>query len=361
MSLFKSVVNKIKDNRERRLSGKYNSILTPFKRLNKVFPGFEKGKFIIVTANSGVGKTQITKYLFVLGIYNFCKENNIPLKIFYFALEETKENFWLTILSNKLKQVYKLDIETSELKSLGENALSEDIITKVEELEASLLPMMECITVIDDVTNPFGLYKIGRQYALDNGKMVGEGYNQKYEANNPEEMVITITDHISLISREKDPDTGEKMDQWQSIGKYSQDYCLKGFCKRYNFLNIFVQQQESSKEKQQYTFKGDSIEDKLEPTLDGLATNKETQREADLVFGLFAPDRFKIEDHRGYDIRILKDNYRSLKVLKDRNYGLANNYIPLLFNGKTNHFYELPRAEEMTKSRYDDTLKFLNK
>lgn len=62
---------------------------------------------------------------------------------------------------------------------------------------------------------------------------------------------------------------------------------------------------------------------------------------------MFAPDRYKIENYRGYDITKLKDNYRALKILKDRNYGLANGYLNLYFDGATNIFKELPNSKEI--------------
>ena len=61
-----------------------------------------------------------------------------------------------------------------------------------------------------------------------------------------------------------------------------------------------------------------------------------------MIFGLFAPVRYDIEEYRGYDIKILQDNYRDLIVLKDRWYGCANLHVPLYFNGATNIFKELP-------------------
>lgn len=74
---------------------------------------------------------------------------------------------------------------------------------------------------------------------------------------------------------------------------------------------------------------------------------------ADLVLGLFAPTRYEISDYRGYNINKMKDSYRSLIFLKDRNYGLANNYVHLYFNGATNTFKELPIKEQMTDDIYN--------
>ena len=92
---------------------------------------------------------------------------------------------------------------------------------------------------------------------------------------------------------------------------------------------------------------GQSIEEKLEPSLDGLGINKNTQQEADMVLGLFAPHRYNLARHRGYDIKRMGNKYRSCRILKDRNNGLDGKYIPLYFNGATNTFKELDKATEI--------------
>ena len=84
MSLFEKTLSKIKINRANRLEGKFNSI--PFGIMDTYLPGIMKGVYYIVTANSGIGKTQITKNLFVLQPLKFMEEHpdsGIKLKIFY--------------------------------------------------------------------------------------------------------------------------------------------------------------------------------------------------------------------------------------------------------------------------------------
>lgn len=349
---FNELLAEIELKKLRKESGLHNSILSPFANFNKQFPGLERGRYIILTANSGIGKTKVTKFLFVNNTYNFCKKFNIPFKIYYFALEETKNNFWLSIISTRLFTKFGIHVDIKTLNSIGASILTSDLLSKIKSIEEEVKDMMNYIEVIDNVSNPFGIYKYVREEAQKNGKEEGPEFNTVYKPNDPEEYRLVITDHISLLTPEKDPNTGEKMSHWQSISKFSQDYCLKGFCKRWNYITINVQQQEAAKEKQEYNFKGNSIEDKIEPSLDGLADNKLTQREADLVFGVFAPDRYKIETYRKYDITKLRDNYRAMKILKDRHYGLANSYLSLYMNGATNIFKELPKPELIDYSNY---------
>jgi hypothetical protein len=116
-------------------------------------------------------------------------------------------------------------------------------------------------------------------------------------------------------------------------------------------VTINIQQQEASKEKLEY-YQGQSIDEKLEPSLDGLANNKETQRECNLILGVFAPERYNIGRHRGYDIKKLGNKYRSLKILKDRDNGLVNYYIGMFFNGAANYFEELPTADTIDYTKY---------
>lgn len=87
--LFLRTLNNIQNKRDRILNGKINCIPLGFKRFENELPGIERGKYYLFTANSKVGKTQITDYIC---LYNTIKqiidENlDIKLKIFYFTLE----------------------------------------------------------------------------------------------------------------------------------------------------------------------------------------------------------------------------------------------------------------------------------
>ena len=62
---FKHFFKKVKEYRQNLIDGNTNCIPLPFPRLRKYIPGIMRGTNIIVTANSGVGKTQFTKYLYV--------------------------------------------------------------------------------------------------------------------------------------------------------------------------------------------------------------------------------------------------------------------------------------------------------
>jgi len=345
--MFDKLYERILSNKEAKEQGKINSISPPFPRLAERYPGFEKGKYHIYTASSGIGKTKFTKFFAITSIFNFIKLNpSLKVKIFYFALEETVEEFWLSFISAMLYEKYSIELSTAQLKSLGKFTLSEEHLDKIRECESLITELMSFVTVKDHIHNPFGIYKEVRDYfeLPGNGDYIKneQGHITGYKHTDDTHYFV-ITDHVGLLTAEKG------LSQRDSLSFFSQEYCLKGFCKRFNCTVINIQQQAAETERLEF-FKGETLEQKVEPSLNGLANNKEIQREADLILGIFAPARYKLPTHRGYDVEKLKDRYRSLIFLKDRNYGLNGAYIGLYFNGATNFFCELEPAEDFKKN-----------
>ncbi len=347
-------------------NGKLNCIpfYEAYPRLSKYLPGIVKGTYYIVSANSGIGKTQLAKHMFVLTPYRFIKNNpdcGLKLKILYFALEESREEFIDSLIVAHLFEKYGISIDTLQLRSMYKNSLSQDILDKLKECQEYFNDLFNCVEVIDSVSNPTGIYKYCRDYSEQHGKHIhttreftekdsfgnekktNERVYSHYEPNDPNEYVIVLTDHISLLGEESG------MNKHQTMSKWSVDYCRKQITKHWKYIVVNIQQQSSESEKQQFTISGKSIESKLEPSLDGLGDNKMTQRDALVVLGLFAPDRYGIEVHNGYNIKVLKDNYRQLSILKNR-IGRSNLKIPLYFKGESNHFEELPPVEEFIQN-----------
>ena len=67
---------------------------------------------------------------------------------------------------------------------------------------------------------------------------------------------------------------------------------------------------------------------------------------------LFNPFRYEINPYRNYDINKLRDRFRSLKILKNRD-GNADKIIGLEFLGEIGHFKELPLPKDMTNTEYE--------
>lgn len=382
MSLFKRTISKIKKNVENILNDIRNCLpVLSFPRLGKYIPGIVKGTGYIVTANSGVGKTQFTKHYFMYEPFDWIQanpESKLSLKILYFALEESKEEFMLGVMCRRLYVKHGITVDTLDLQSLFDEAVDSSIITLLEEDEDYFIAFEECVDIIDTIDNPTGIYKYVRRYSQENGTHYYRNFKRvttkkithieyekltnkngwvysHYVAKDPDAYVGVIVDHMSLLGVEK----GTK-NLHETMTKMSAEYGRKQITKHYKYFFVAVQQQSADTEKQQFTNMGQSIESKLEPSLAGLGDNKLTARDAHVVFALIAPARFEMEKHLGYDIGILQDNYRGLLIIKNR-IGRSNLKIGLFFRGDVNIFAELEPAAKLGKAFYDKILEFRKK
>jgi hypothetical protein len=370
MNIYKSVKAQIKKNKQIRLDGGYTCI--PFvllPKLGQVVPGIEQEKYYLVTANSKVGKTKLADFLFVYNPYEFVtiKKTDIKIKVLYFSLEVSKEEKLSQYYSYRLYKDHNIIISPEKLKSRFENYILEDEIeTLLDAYDEEMERFESMVQIIDNVKNPFGIYKHVRDYAYTHGEHYDKNGNivlkehllssnpevrdpanlriAEYRPYDPDEYVIIVVDHLSLLHTEKGQDL------WTTIFNFSSRYCL-AMRDRWRYIPVVIQQQAADQEKQQFNFKGDSIVAKLRPSPDGLADCKLTQRDVNVMFGLFAPHRYKIENYEGYDIDRLADNYREFNVMLNRNgSGFIN--LDLYFNGAANYFKELLPVDKMEEKHY---------
>lgn len=272
------------------------------------------------------------------------KKLNVRLKIFYFTLEMSKEEKMLYLISNILYIKEGLRIPPVDLKSTSsQRILSQEVLDIIKKYQEYIEKIESIIEFVDSVSNPTGIFKIVRDYAHAHGTQhrrvikTGDGreieVDDYYEPNDPDEYVMVIIDHISLISTESNLDLRE------SITKLSSSYLIQ-LRNKYNYIPVIIQQQAAAQE---------SVENKkankLKPSLDGLGDNKLTQRDANVILGLFSPLRHELPEYMGYDITFFKDNIRFLEVLGGREGG-AGIVTPLYFDGAVNFFKELPKPQE---------------
>jgi hypothetical protein len=358
-SLFDRSLSVVERLRDRAVNDLLNCVPLSFERTRKYYPGVEQGIYYCVTASSGVGKSKFAKYMFVTEPYKYTINNpdcGIKLKMFYFCLEESKESFMLSLISNYLFERYTIRMSVKQLKSIGEPGfyLPEDTLNKIKEAKEYFRKLESTLVVHDNIRNPTGIYLTAKKYAEDNGTWTYKEINidgktqrvkDKYIPNDPDEYVIIITDHVSLLHTEKDSN-GSYKTLHQSMTDHS--HFMMELRDKYNHIPVNVQQQEMTKERKQFTFKGESITEKLEPSLDGLADNKIIGRDYNVVIGIFAPNRYQIERYEGYDITKIQDNFRMMLFLKMRD-DQSDLKTPLFFDGAVNYFRELPKVSDITE------------
>jgi len=350
------VIDSLKNNRDKRLRGDVIAIPWSLTRLSRLLPGVEKGKYVMISASPKGGKSQLTDFLYVIEPIEWYLANKpkMKLKILYFSLEMSRESKILQAISYKLNKSYNISISPQHLRStFGGYVLNENILAVIQSraFQEWLAHFESIVTYVDDVRNPDGIHAFVKGYAEKHGSYIKNGENiVGYKPNDPDEHIIIICDHLSLLS----PDSGETLHN--AMYKYSAYHCLE-FRDRFNYTVVNVQQQSADSSKQQFTNRGDSIIEKIRPSADGLADMRLSARDVNLMISLFNPSSYNIEEYEGIDLRRMGNWHRELYVNLNRD-GLANAQLQLYFNGAVNEFMELPR--EMDETTYNLISKKVN-
>lgn len=318
MSLIQRVLENAKERREKILSGKVNCIPSPFKTFRYDFPGVELGTYYLVSGGAKSSKSKITNFLFLFNsiLYAYNHPELVRLKVFYALLEEKAENitgkficYLLYILSDR-----KIRIDIKTFKSVDEDRiLSPEILQLLGTLEyQSILKFFEEHVVFIPDRNPTGVYHTLEKYAEANGtihKKKVEGYEKEifdyYEPNDPDEYVLCIIDHISLISCERG------MDLRNSIKKLSE--YLKIVRNKYNYIPVVVQQQNSESLSLE-AFKAN----KIRPTQKGLADSQDPGKDCDVMLGITSPFSWELKEYLKYDITKLRGYSKFLEIVLGR-------------------------------------------
>lgn len=285
---FQDIYLEVDSNRENRLQGKFNSIPWNLPRLTKevLFPGWVKGKYYLITAASGIGKSKFTKWLVIISNYIKWIESNksFNVKIFWFALEEPIKKLKFEFISCFIYYRYGKIVTPEMMQSLGEYTVTPEIVKWIKEFEGSEFEkfVSQKIEIIDSIYNPTGIKKhienffnspeIGEmEYEEREGKKYAVRYHHKKDT-----YYFIVVDHLSLLHNETIG--GTLMSERQTIQFFSNQYVLNIFCKRYDMIPVMIQQQVSEGEKLVFS-KGVIVEEKLEPTKADLGDCKTTQRD----------------------------------------------------------------------------------
>lgn len=221
-----------------------------------------------------------------------------------------------------------LVLDRNEILSFSKNRLTADKYALILEQREYFEKLEDYLVIFEGSENPTGIYMSTKNYMLSVGNME----SGHYKPNDPNALFIGIIDHLALVNTEKGLDKRQAMEK-------TSEYCV--FTRNlYGCSWAVVQQQGMMKEQAQYTNNGALIEDRFEPSIDGMGDAKTVVRDCDLLLGLYMPQRHKIKRHNGMDITPYKDSYRSLKVILNRN-GEADLYIPMLFNSNVGLVKEL--------------------
>lgn len=397
MSRFKKRLEQLKKRFDEREAGIIHGIplWEQFPILAETVPTIRKGQVILNAASSGVGKSMITRYKDIITAWKYAHQNpeaGIDLKFVVVLLEDSEERFIDYIICSMIGLVHKVQLSPTDIKSDGKHKIKAEVLELIESVEDKVEDLLSKCVIVDSIYNTYGIYKFcrglsedwGEHYftfmddslpedkkvylnkvehsklkemdkklakkdkkeLLDLGLKLEEYANfykySHYEPHDPKQHVILVVDNINCF----EPDKWENNSLMEAMEIFAYKYARKQMAKHWNWTVVMVQQNVGSAEEQKYDYKGGAVIDKLVPSLDKLGDSKKTQRACHLIYALFDPWRYGINEFMKYKTNKLKDNGRFLFVLKN-NDGASNRIVPLWFHGPSGVFRELPTPEKV--------------
>lgn len=318
-----------------------------FPRLTEYVPNIQQGTYYSIGGEAGSGKTSLTDNMFVLNPIQWYLENknrtDIKIKILYFSFEVTLVNKIAKFAAWKLYQNKKILVDINYIKSRGNNKIDNKIKNAILELEEEIDILESIIEIYDEPLNPTGIHKILQKFYDDNGKYEKvDEYKKKYIPNNPNLYVIGIFDHVGLQKKE------QGFTDKQNIDKLSE-YCVF-HRNKHNFIPVLISQFNRSlaDAERQLKLKGSKTinYDSLRPQQSDWKETGNIPQDANVLFGLFSPNRYEIPCFDGYEIGSLEDRFRSINVPKARD-GVPDISLGLAYLGEIGLFKELPKADDM--------------
>lgn len=299
-------------------------------KLEQIIDGFTQETYYLIAAGTGNGKTSFALHSF---IYKALQDSNknTDLRLIIFSLEMSAEQLLAKLLSLYIYDNYGKEISYKELLSRGKDTiLSDDDYALVQEC----IPFLESIEdrlIIHDGTLNADKYK---DFLMQDLATFGEFTdNGNYVLNNPNQIIGVLTDHLGLVRPKAGRSKKEEIDTISAYGVSFRNKC------KISPINVMQFNRNSNN--------AERLKQGLqEPDLSDLKESGSPSEDANVVLVLFNPFRSKLTTYRGYNIKELKDGFRSLLVLKNR-FGPSDVAIGVGFYGKSGIFKELPLASEI--------------
>ena len=327
-----------------------------FDRLSRLIPGTIPGDHIMITANSGQGKSKLTRKMAVKDPIKFAKLQGVDIKIFYNSLEESELKVEQSLVAQYMKVKFNKELTFYQTTNYNITAMDEE--TTNQFTEAVVWVRKEFMPYIDvfQETNPLAVYAKVLAYLMTvgtfykNGKQVSpfkEGGIDAFNYHTPT-TIILVTDTVDALSGYKDPVSKRYVEKYESVRNYSQYFCKTWLCEICGVRSFMISQQEETRLKVSKSIQGKTLADKAKPGFDGLLTCKAMQQHVTLAFGLFSPQSIGLNAYMGYkQLDRLLGDYRSILLLKVREAKmLYPNEIPTIAALGRDHFEELPKPHD---------------
>lgn len=169
-----------------------------FPSMIEHLPNLQKKTSYAMGAESSVGKTTVTDFMFIYSPYKFIKSNdninNLKLKILYFSFEVELGKKLGKFFTQYVWDKYRILVDTNYVFSRGKNRISQEIYNIAVESRDFFQELEDILVFYDGATNPVGVYKPIVEHFKKNGVMqYQDDFKNIYTPQNPKEDLSKYT------------------------------------------------------------------------------------------------------------------------------------------------------------------------
>lgn len=310
---------------------------TGLSKLDKIIGGIQPSRYYLISAASSVGKTAFVLYMMYKILRSNTKEK--PTYFLYFSLEIGAEVLLTKLMGLYCAEEFGIYLTTNDILSF-EHTLDDYSYECLKSAKKWLESIQEYLTILDSGLSARILYKEIIDFVEQHGHYEEIDGKKRFIQDNPQQKIIGLIDHLSLIR----PEEGRKLKEEMDL---ASSYMVT--IKRKFFVSWFVLMQQNRESSSMDRRKADLSE----PGLSDLKDTGSPAQDADVVLQLFFPFREKLSTYRDYKIlgdHGMKQYFRSVIISKNR-YGIANNVIGMAFYGSVGWFKELKPGKDITDFR----------
>lgn len=339
MSTSKKIWDSLKSTIQRGVEGKNKGIpFDGFTTFSNYICNIQQGRYDLIFAGTGVGKTALVDSTYVFGAIKFLKQNPNyinDLEIIYYSLEITPEVKVAKYISARLWQDHQILTTVNEILSRGNNKIRPEVLKLIDEYESELNDLQNKYLFFRSYCNPDYLYSDIVKYAKSRGTVHydHDGNILSYTPKNPNLITLIIIDHSGLINKGKYKTLKEAIDQ---ASKH-----LVFFRNVFNFSPVVISQINRGSEQMERRDNGDN----WMPMLSDIKETGGLAEDANTVIGVASPFYLQVDKCLGFDITKFKDRYRLVKICKNRD-GESNLLASFLFIGEIGQYTQLGKASD---------------
>lgn len=335
--------------------GKNIGLRNGLNYINNFIYGTQKARYYLIGADSGVGKTTLADFMFILQAYKSAKAQGRKFKCFYCSFEIGKADKIARWASYYVYQLYKIRLPSDYILGRIEGLLLSSVdYGRVIEAYKLIEEMMEDIIFIDMMMTPSTIFNsIVEEHFAKRGTVLKDtatGQVTGYIADDPNYMTMLAADHLALTDSEGIDNTKTTMDK---LSKYA--VILRNL---FHCTIVFIQQFSTDMlmaNRTMHTKKTGIAA--IAPSRLDFGDSKATFRDADVILGGICPGR-DMSECMGFDLTPSKlGTYMILVFVMKNRYGKANKVIPLFMDPITGIFADMPLYYQDDNSWYDEAQK----